>query len=94
MCLYYILSFYFIKIMFFFFQITYPGDDAHNEDPNAPTSEYKKTTIEQFRSGVDRLNRYELDSTNEGRMKILQNNEWYGHQPVGRVILEMLKRPT
>ena len=83
--------------MFIFYtqqnKITYPGDDCHNDDPNAPTSEHKMITMEQFRSSANALNRYELDDSQ--RMVIYQNKEWFGHPPLGRVALDeinMLKK--
>jgi len=66
------------------FIVTYPGDDHHNYDEIAPSSELKDTTIEEIRQQATNLNRYELN-TKTKRVEIQQNTYWYGHKPLGRV---------
>ncbi|XP_066917000.1 acyl-coenzyme A diphosphatase NUDT19-like [Clytia hemisphaerica] len=66
------------------FIVTYPGDDHHNYDEIAPSSELKDTTIEEIRQQATNLNRYELN-TKTKRVDIQQNTDWYGHKHLGHV---------
>ena len=64
--------------------MTYPGDDHHHYDENAPSSELKDTTIEELREQATNLNRYELNTKNK-QVEIRQNTDWYGHKALGYV---------
>ena len=66
--------------------MTYPGDEHHNYDENAPTTELNDTTIESLREKAINLNRYELHSDSK-QVEIRQNTDWYGHKALGNLVV-------
>ena len=70
--------------------MTYPGDDLHNEDPNAESSIIRDTTVEELRTRANSVNRLELFKENDS-MEIRQNVEWHGHPPLGHFVLNDYK---
>jgi len=64
------------------FMITYPGDDYHNTDPLAESTEVN-ATLEDVRNNSNHVNRIEMLN---GKIMTIENNiEWCGHQPVSKM---------